>query len=423
MITLKIAKRNIFRHKTRSIITLSAIAFGCVAIIFVGGFFDDIFYKMRESYIMAHTGHIQVFKNGFFEKGTAKPFDYLIDNPQGITSLINKVKGIRFITSRLEFSGLISTGENTISFVGQGIEPKNERSIFSGEVKNLKEATKNLILGGGTIIEQGNPLEPDDTYKVILGKGLASGIEAKPQDNIVLLTNTVNGSINALDVSVKGIFFSSSKGFDDHFLRLPLTTAQKLLHTESVQSLIILLNKTQDTMIVKKELQSLFQQNKLDLEIKTWDELNDFYVKTVQLFNKFFLIIKLVVAIIVILSIFNTMNMAVLERISEIGTIMALGTKRRNVLKLFIYEGAILGIFGGIIGIISGALITTLVSYIGITMPPPPGASMYWLSEPKVVPSVLLFSFILSVITSVISSLYPAYKASRLEIANALRYR
>ncbi len=421
MIAIKVAIRNIFRHRTRTIITLSTIVFGCAALIFVGGFFEDVFFKMRESYIKAHTGHIQIYEKGFLDNGRIEPYNYLIKAPEKICSLINKIEGVRFITSRLQFSGLISTGENTISFIGMGVEPKYETAMKFNDADPVKSMEKMAV--GGVVIAEGDTFSLNDSFNVMLGKGLASAIGAKINDGLVLLTNTTSGSVNALDVNVKGIFFTSSKAFDDHFLRLPLPTAQKLLGTDSVQTLVVMLNKTEDTTRVKNELISLFKQNNLNLELKTWDELSDFYTQTVKLFDRFFFILKAVIIIIVILSIFNTMNMAVLERISEIGTIMALGTKKRGVLSLFMYEGAALGIIGGSIGVIFGIIVTSIISRIGIPMPSPPGATMPWLSEPKIVPGMLVFVFWLSIVTSLISSLFPAYKASRLEIADALRHR
>ncbi len=421
MLTLKIAIRNIFRHKTRTIITLSAIVFGCVALIFAGGYFEDVFRKIRETYIHGHTGHIQIFRKGFFEKGSAQPFDYLIDRPQEIIGLAKNINGVKFVTRRLDFAGLISTGETTVSFVGQGIDPANENGVSISSVSNPRQFVKNLAISG-TIIESGEPLKADDTYSIVAGKGLSAGIGVKPGNGVILVTNTVGGSINALDVILKGTFVTSSKTFDDHFIKLPVVTAQKLLHTESVQSLVVMLNKTQDTERVKKALMQLFKQNNLDLELKTWDELSDFYTKTVTLFNKMFFILKAVIAIIVILSIFNTMNMAVLERTNEIGTIMAIGTRKRGVLKLFLFEGLILGLIGGFLGAIFGVIITSIIAYVGIPMPPAPELSFSWLSEPMIVPSTVIFVFILSIITALISSLYPAYKASRLEIADALRH-
>lgn len=415
---LLIATRNIFRHRARSLITLSAIAFGCVSLIFVGGFFEDILFKMRESYIKAHTGHIQVYRKGFLEEGRRHPYRYLIEKPEAITPLIRQIRGVKTVTKRIEFAGLLSTGETTISCLGQGIEPQNEPTMLLSEADSKKTDLPSLA---GTIIEKGQPLSNDKPFEVILGRGLAENIGASPGDGLILVGHTIAGSINALDVIVRGVFFTSSKAFDDHFLRLTLSSAQRLLHTNSVQSLVVQLNHTEDTQRVKKELVKVFQENAHDMEVKTWDELSAFYTKTKAFFMRLFLVLKLVIAIIVILSIYNTMTMSVLERINEIGTIMALGMKRRNVLKLFLCEGALLGIFGGILGLTVGIGLTTLVSHIGIPMPPPPGATINWHSEPLIDSSSLIFSFVLSIVTALISSWYPALKASRLEIATALR--
>ena len=158
------------------------------------------------------------------------------------------------------------------------------------------------------------------------------------------------------------------------------------------------------------------------MEVASWEELSDFYVKSRKFFHQLFLILKLVVAIIVILSIYNTMTMAVLERTKEIGTMMALGTSPRGVIRLFLYEGAALGIIGGLAGIAAGSALTLLIAQAGIPMPPPPGSTMTWTSEPMVVAAVLRFALGLSFVTALISSWYPAYRASRLEIAQALRH-
>lgn len=419
MITLHLAIRNVFRHRTRSVITLAAIAFGCTAIIFVGGFFEDILYRMQESYIKAHTGHLQIYTRGFFDKGSAHPFSYLIDQPDDVISLVKKVPGVVSVARRLQFSGLLSTGENTVSCFGQGVEPDYEPSV---RLTDRSAAGRNLALLGGAIIESGEPLTAKEPYHIILGRGLAKGIDAKPGDGLILVSHTIAGSINAIDATVAGVFYTTSKAFDDYAVRLPLGTTQQLLQTESVQSLVVLLQRTSDTDRVKLTLRELFVQRHLPLEVKTWQELNDEYGKSKAFLWRMFLILKLVVATIVILSIYNTMNMAVVERTSEIGTIMALGTTRQGVWQLFLLEGATLGLIGGCLGIAIGTAITLLIRHVGIPMPPPPGASMSWISEPVIVPSVLVFSFVLSLITSLISSFFPAYQASRLSVADALRH-
>lgn len=417
--TLLIAVRNVFRHRTRSLITLAAIAIGASSIIFVGGFFENMFFKMRESYIRGHTGHVQVYRAGFLEKGSSRPFDYLIENPREIVPLIRQIPGVSRVTQRLQFAGMISTGDNTVSCLVQGVEPLYEPSIRQSEARNPRE---DLAEVGGAVIEAGDPLDPERPYGVILGRGLATGLDGRVGDGLILVANTVSGAINALDVSVQGVFFTSAKAFDDHVVRIPLETAQQLLYTDAVQTLVILLERTEDTPLVTRRLQARFRERGLPLEVKTWEEINDFYTKTRELFDRMYVILKFVIALIVILSIYNTMTMAVMERTNEIGTMMALGTKRSGVLRLFIVEGAVLGVIGGLCGLLLGAAVTAIIGAIGITMPPAPGSTITWLSKPMVVPSVLVFAFGLSVVTAVVSAAYPAYRASRLEIAEALRH-
>jgi putative ABC transport system permease protein len=422
MLTLKLALRNIFRHKARSVITLSTIMFGCIALIFVGGFFEDIFLKIREGFIRSQTGHIQIYRRGFNEHGKIDPYSYLIDNPDQIKELLKAIPQIKSLTMRLYFSGLISTGENTISFLAQGIEPQNERYHRLAQTQNLREYVKMPDVGL-SVISFGEGLEEYDSAQVVLGKGLAETMQAQIGSTVTLLTNTVNGSTNAMDVKVKGIFYTATKDFDDIFLRLPLKTAQKLLNTQSVERLVLQLDKTENTGKVYAALQGLITEKNLDLEIRRWEDLADFYNKTVKMFNQFYLIMRVVTVMIVILGIFNTLNMSVMERISEIGTIMALGIRQGAVMKLFLLEGFLLGIIGGVLGVLVGILVVSVIGHVGIIMPPPPGATMKWISAPFVVEPVVVSTFFMSVCVGGISALYPAYKASRMQITTALRYR
>ncbi len=422
MMTLKIALRNIFRHKARSVITLSTIVFGCVALIFIGGYFEDIFKQLRESYIRSQVGHIQIFKKGFNENGKADPYLYLLEDDEQIKAMIKAIPEVKFIAARLNFSGLISTGETTIVFLGQGLEAQYEQTVLEKETKDLRAFLK-TSKAGSPVISSGQGLVENDQRQLILGKGLAQTMDAQVDSTITLLTNTVYGSTNAMDMNVKGVFYTSAKDYDDMFLRLPLKTAQKLLNTQSVGSWVVWLNKTEDTDKVYDSLTAMIAQKELNLELRRWEDLADFYNKTVAMFNKFYLIMRIVTGIIVVLGIFNTLNMAVMERISEIGTLMALGVRRSGVMKLFLLEGLLLGTVGGVFGVIAGMIVVSLVSSVGITMPPPPGASISWLSTPQFIPSLAVSTFVLSVIVGGFSALFPAYKASRLQITTALRYR
>lgn len=401
----RFAFRNILRNRLRSLITLAAIAFGSISLIIAGGFIEDTFHQMKESYIRSFLGHLQVYKKGFSEKGVAKPFEYMINEPDQVLEAIRSRPHVRSATPRLEFSGLLSTGETTVSLLAQGVNPRweNEISTF-------------------VAISSGKNLSEEDSYTVILGKGLAGSLMVKPGDPLILVANTKAGAINALDVDVKGIFYTSSKAFDDRAIRLPISTAQRLLQTDDVQTIAVLLEDTDQTDAVKTELEEMFKAKGLDLEVKPWYEMADFYTKTVELYSRQFFVLKLIIGIVVVLSVFNTMNMAILERVGEIGTLMAMGTKRKAVISIFLLEGLILGIIGGAIGVGAGYISASVISWIGIPMPPPPGATIYWTAKIKIVPSILVFSFAMAVSAAVISSCFPAFKASRLEIAEALRH-
>ena len=413
-ISIKLAIRNVFRNKIRTLITLAAIAFGSVSIIIAGGFFEDTFMQMREAVIHSHLGHIQIYAKGYNDHGSSAPFDYLIEDPDSVIQKIAPLDHVKLVTPRISFSGMISTGDNTVSVFCQGVDPEGE-SILN-KIETIKDAETGLA------IQEGLNLTKEDKFDVILGRGLAKNLDAKPGDSLVLLTNTVEGSLNAFDMNVKGIFFTASKEFDDRALMLPISMAQKLIRTQGAQTLVVLLDQTRNTALVKEEILKTIRSMDVKLEIRTWNQLADFYNKTVELYGRQFFILKFIITIIVILSIFNTINMAIWERTREIGTIMAMGYKKIDIMKLFLAEGFILGFLGGIAGIAIGTMLAWIISFFGIPMPPPPGATVGWTAFIKVVPDLLLTSMTISVIASLLSSFYPAFKASNLIITDALRH-
>ncbi len=413
-ISIKLALRNVFRNRIRTLITLAAIAFGSVSIIIAGGFFEDTFMQMREAVIHSHLGHVQIYQKGYNDHGSSAPFDYLIESPDAVIEKFSALDHVKLVTPRISFSGMISTGDNTVSVFCQGVDPAGE--LILNKIETVKDADTGLA------IQEGSNLTKEDQFAVILGRGLAKNLGAKTGDSLVLLTNTVGGSLNAFDMKVKGIFFTASKEFDDRALRLPIKMAQKLIRTDGIQTLVVMLDKTEYTLQAKEEILKTIDSVDMELEVRIWSQLADFYNKTVELYGKQFFILKLIITIIVILSIFNTINMAIWERTREIGTIMAMGYKKMDIMKLFLAEGLLLGFLGGIAGLVIGTMLAWIISFFGIPMPPPPGATVGWTAFIKVVPDLLISSIVISVFASVCSSFYPAFKASNLIITDALRH-
>jgi putative ABC transport system permease protein len=158
------------------------------------------------------------------------------------------------------------------------------------------------------------------------------------------------------------------------------------------------------------------------LELTPWWELSDFYNKTVILFSRQLGVMRFIVGLIIVLSISNTMIMNVLERTWEIGTSMAIGVPRRSILVLFMAEGLLLGIMGGIAGLAIGALVGVAISAVGIPMPPPPGMRHGFVGGILMTSALASEAFALALGTTLAASVYPARKAARLPIVDALRH-
>jgi putative ABC transport system permease protein len=404
---LKLAIRNVFRNRRRTLITLAAMGFGAAAIIVFGGFVNAIFWGVRESTIRSQVGHIQLYRKGFSDKGNLAPFDYLISDYPELRAELMKIDHVKTVTARLGLSGLVSTGDTTTSFVGAGVQPEGEADLSSMAV-----------------IVEGRDLTSRDPRGITLGLGLARAFGVKLGDDLTLLTTTKAGSINALAVKVRGVWESGEKAYDDRFLKLALPEVQRVLDLENgeVQSVVLLLDKTESTAVVRDRIERLIRERKLDLEIKTWEELALRYHQVRELFGRIFAVLTLIVSIMVVFGITNTMTMAIFERTREIGTVMALGTRRRGVVSMFVLEGIALGALGGLLGVVLGVVFAKLISALGIQLPPPPGSTRGFTVQIFVVPAVLIQAFRLSLITSALASLYPAWRAARLDVVEALRH-
>ena len=400
---LSLAARNIARQRRRSAFALAAIAFGVAALIVANGFIDWILFKHRETTITSQFGHIQVTRKGYFEEGTADPFGYRLPQRSVALDAIERLPTLRVLGRRLAFSGLISKGDETVSFVAEGVEPDKER-----------------ILSSSLRISDGAVLSENDPNGIILGLGLAANLGVGVGDTVVLIANTARGGVNAVECRVRGLFATMSKAYDDVALRVPLATAQTLLKTSGAHVWVLMLDETEQARPMLSTLKERFPNE--DLAFTEWVDLADFHVKAVSLFAKQVGVIRSIIAVIIVLSIFNTMMMNVMERTSEIGTSMAVGVTRRRILRMFLVEGAMLGAVGGILGVALGAALAWAISRIGIPMPPPPGQSWGFIAEIMVSTRLSVEAFLLAVGSTLLASVYPAWKASRMVIVDALRF-
>lgn len=400
---ISLALRNTFRHRTRSAIALSAIGFGLIALLLAGGFIEWVYWATREAAIQNGLGHIHVMRPGYRDSGTADPLSYLLPGSSPEFSTLEAIAKAKAVTPRLNFGGLISHGDTTLSFLGEGVDPEKEK-----------------LVSRVTQISQGESLSAEDDRGILLGRGLAANLGVKVGENVVLLATSASGGINAVEGRVRGLFVTEAKSYDDLAVRLPIGLARELLKASGSTVWVIALDRTEHTKEVVESLSRQFETAKL--EFVPWFDLSDFYAKTVALLSRQMDFVRLLIGLIIVLSISNMLVMNVLERTGEIGTMMAMGARRRDILMLFLSEGLVLGVVGGTAGLVIGLALAQAISAVGIPMPPPPGRSAGYSAEIMVTWSMAVGALALAVGTTVVAGVYPAWKASRLAIVDALRH-
>ena len=399
---LKLALRNILRHRARTGMTLAAIAFGVAALVLSGGFVRDILAQLAEAIVHSQYGHIQLARAGFFREGSRKPDQYVIADVAKLKARVAAEPGVIDVMGRLAFAGLLNNGRTDLAVIGEGVEPDREAK-----------------LGSYVVIAAGRQLTDVDAFGVLVGEGVAHSLKLAPGDRVTLVANTPEGAMNTLDLEVVGAFQSFSKEYDARAIRIPLAAAQELIGTRGANTLVVSLARTSETGRVANALDAALTAAGID--IRRWHELSDFYDKTVELYERQFGVLRLIVLAMVLLSVLNSVNMGVFERIGEFGTMRAVGNRGRDVFRLVVVENAILGIGGAALGVALGIVFAVGISRIGIPMPPPPNSDLAYVGRIRVDGIDLLSAYLVGLIATILASVLPAARVSRMPVVESLR--
>lgn len=398
----RIAFRNVLRNRRRSIITLSVIVFGAVGMILFGGYKAVTFQNLRESTIRSRIGHLQILASDSEVTQSRRPLERGLSDVTSLRTTVEKDPRVQMTAAQITLTGLVSNGEHSDTFIATAVEPPRDRQMRA----------QRLIAG--------SDLNDTDADAILIGAGLAGTMNATVGDYLTLMTTTTGGSLNAVDVRVSGIFRSGVKEYDDRAIKMPITAAQELLQTSRIEKLLVFLEKTDDTEGVQRDLTAQLASARQSVEMKHWRELAPFYSQVVLLYNGIFGFMGLIVFAIVVFSVANTITMSIFERTREVGTMMALGTSRSRIWRLFFIEGVITGLLGGVLGLAAGALLAVLINNGEVMLPPPPGYTVGYRLQILLEPNVLTTAFLISVVTATLSSILPALRASRLKIVDAL---
>ncbi|MBI1395605.1 MAG: FtsX-like permease family protein [Betaproteobacteria bacterium] len=400
--TFALAIKNVLRQKGRTASIVAAVVAGTAGLILSQGFIRDVFVQLAEAIVHSQSGHIQLAKGGYYTYGVHQPDKFLVSDPEGDKARIASLPEVEDVMARLGFSGLLSNGRADLAVLGEGIEPDKEAKLSSF-----------------MRIAEGRRLRSDDRYSALVGKGVADALRLHIGDRVVLMVTTSDGAMNTADLEIVGIFQTFSKDYDNRAVKMPLSVAQELINTNSANTLVISLKHTSDT----QRIAALLRERTVwrDQEVRTWDQLNDFYPKTVEMYKKQFGGLRLIILLMVLLGVVNAVNSSVFERTAEFGTLRALGNKGRHILRLVMVESFIIGATGVTLGIGVGAAGAYLISKIGIPMPPPPNADLPYTAYIRFSWDAAWTAAAICLSATVLAAIIPAIRVARIQIAHALR--
>jgi len=411
---LAIAWRNIFRNKRRAALTLSILILGCSGLVVVGGYFQNMIDGFAEVFIHSQTGHIQINAKGYQRHGTRAPLDFLIEDERPYYEALYANPRVSYAVPRLKLQGMASTGETGIAVLALGVDPMLEKRMGQFQTSERNVSSTNIV--------EGTDLDASDPYGVVVGKGLLQSLGLRVGDSFSFLTARKAGALDGADLRVRGVFETFIKDFDDRSMKMNLKTSQDILGLPNqIHSLLVILDKTADTEAAKSELAEALKHRNLNVELFSWVEQGQYYRQSKDLLRQIYMTIQLIICTIFFFSVANTTNMILSERMREFGTMMAMGNGRGVVFGMIVLETTILGFLGSVLGLLFATGVAYLLSFIGIPLQPPQAAGAY-ICTISLTPEIYLQTFAISMVSTLLSSLIPGYRAAHFKIIHALGY-
>lgn len=399
---LRFAIQNTLRNRRRSLVTVAIAALGTAAILLAGGFALYTYQALEQSAARS-TGHLIVGLPEQFTKDEDTPLQYGLDDWQARSAQLLADPDVRQVLPRIAFSGLISNGDKSTVMLATGVEPDSEFAV-KGPFLNM--VAGHVLASGAAQAE------------VMLGEGLAKSLKAQPGASLTLLASTTDGALNALDVTVKGIFSTGVPDIDKRLVYTDIGTAQKLLNTPRVSTLGVFLKSMEATRPAQQRVAAANPK----LTVQTWLDQAFFYQSVRALYNRIFGALGLIIGVIVVFVVTNAMAMAIIERTREIGTLRALGTLPGQLLRSLALEGMVLGGVGAVVGALISFGVSMLLYVVPVQMPPPPGSSRGYPLNIVVDPAMYALTLLAMLLLAMLASAWIARKTVHKPVVEALAH-
>lgn len=396
--------RNVWRSRTRSLVIISAIALGVFAGVYTIAFMLGWVNQRVDNVIKTEVSHIQLHQANYLQ--TNEVNDYITDI-NSIKENIEKNPNVAGVSTRLIATCMISSAETGSGVQMVGIDPENEQKVTNLHTK----------------IIDGAYFEGVKRNPIVIGEKLAKKLKVKVRSKIVVTVTEMDGTLSGGAFRVAGIFKTANSTYDEMRAFVRMEDLQNLIKIDDnvAHEMAILMIENN----IENEMADQLRTEYPNLQIMTWTEL----MPEMKMLNESMNFMMYIFVVIILLAlgfgIVNTMLMVILERVKELGMLMAVGMNRLRVFTMIVLETIFLSLVGGIVGIAFAVVLTIITSNTGVDLSlwaeGLSSAGFDTMVYPEIGIDSVIVVTILVILTGILSSIYPARKAIKLNPAEALR--
>ncbi len=397
----KMALRDLLRNRRRSFFSSLALGMGLALLLLMAAVVAGEIRGALNLSIKLSSGNLQVRSNTYDENKTSLAWKDLVENPDQVAAQISTLPQVKVATPRLYASGIVAKGNESAGVRIIGIDPPS---------------MANAPFRDGLVA--GSFLTADDREGILIGRPLADKLSLQENEQVNLLVNTSDGTIDQQVFTVRGVYSTGTPGYDQSTVFMPLAKAQAIANAENHASTIfVLLKQNEQTGAVVSALKSS------QYEVKSYLDMNELLVQTESMASAYMILLYLIVLGITASVIVNTLIMSVFERTREIGILSAIGMKPWRVMAMFFIESSLLAVGGIVMGLVLGSLLVTYATNVGFYIGNMGitgfliGERIYAYLTLKDTVSLTITAFIVTLL----AALYPALLAARMEPVTALR--
>ena len=405
-IVLRLAWRNLWRHARRTWLTIGAMVFSNILLVFMMSLQFGMYGLMIDNTLQVFSGHMQIQAPGYKDDQKMRQ---VVPGVQPLAAALRKELDSDLIAARGWAFGLASSEERSYGVGIYGVEPG-----FEPNVSNIP----GLVKAGRYFVD-------NNAMEIVIGEVLARNLRVAVGDELTLLGSGVDGSFAAAVVEIVGVFESGVKDIDRNIAEMPLGAFQEVFFMNGAGHQVVLFAESLGaTTLLLQKVEGLLPAGE-DLVVQDWDALQPGLKQAIKadISSAFFMYGILV--ILVAFSVLNTQLMSVLERTREFGIVMALGLRPGRLGRLVMLETAMMGFVGLVLGSIAGAIVTSWFTTNGLAVPGMDEMAAQFNLPSRMYPQVNLLTMLAGPVVvflfTLLAAVYPALRLHKLHVVAAMR--